>query len=72
MNDETPQQQTVSPDAVDELFDQADVYAILQQHGRALDAHRKEMLLLWLSVCLIAGLLTYQFGKELRLARLPD
>lgn len=68
MNDDAQQTQTAPeiPDDVTQLLDQADLIAIVQQHGKALDAHRKEMLLLWLTVMLLAGLATYDQVRKLR------
>lgn len=57
---------TEIPDEVSQLFDQADLMAILQTHRRALDAHRRELILMWIAVLCCAGALTYLTVKNAR------
>ncbi len=64
MPDEIPN--TDLPPDVEQLLDQADVIAILQQHSRSLDAHRRELLLMWIAVLGLAGLLALLAVRELR------
>ena len=59
-------QETIPPEKIDEIFDNADLVAAVAQLAVSVDRQRRQLILMWVAVLGLAGTLTYLTVRELR------